>query len=671
MSRTIRTLLLLALLVIAAALRLWQIDVLPPGFHFDESFEGLEAWRILTDPHYRPIFLMGNFGVPPLNAYANAGMFALFRLFDWEVGPTAMRTTAALFGVLGVAAVYALATELRRLDERIPAAFPLLAAAALAVMRWHIHFSRMGIEPIMVPAWWAATFWLLLRGWRTGSWLSFGASGIILGMGMYTYQGAWVIPLLVIVAVVHLALWDRERVVLRWRGVMVAAAVSLLAVIPLLLFFSEHPALLLLRPGQIATVGEGSVAGGGDFVGNIIATAKMFIPFGETGDLDPRRNLPGAPALNLWLALPFFWGLIVALWRIRNPAYGLIIVGLVGLLLPGVFSEYAPHFHRILGAAAPTALLVGLGLVGLGQMVGKGFQRWGWERFGVAAATAISLLLLILGGITSANNYFQRWAALPDLFHAFDEGLWLTGQWIADQPSDMPIYLSPRSNEHPTLAFAWTTRPRPAPASYDGRHVFPLSDGAVTAPEAYVVIEHEDFRTRLLLPEVFPTATTGDDLLDDWGELYRRIYFRPPQSVPKRQPQHPFTSELGDGIRLLGYDINPSQPVSGGILYLQLHWIVDATPVHDWTVATHLLGEPRQDGSTLWAGHDSIPGNGSLPTTRWQAGWRILDEYQMQLPSDLPPGEYELEISLYQQDGEHLPATADGLRLGTVQIVEP
>ncbi len=70
----------LLLVIIAAGLRLWRIDAIPPGFHFDESFEGLEAWRILTDPAYRPIFLTGNFGVPPLNAYANALIFGLFSI---------------------------------------------------------------------------------------------------------------------------------------------------------------------------------------------------------------------------------------------------------------------------------------------------------------------------------------------------------------------------------------------------------------------------------------------------------------------------------------------------------------------------------------------------------------------------------------------------------------
>ena len=94
-SRTTIWIGFLLVFIVAAGLRLWRIDSIPPGFHFDESFEGLEAWRILTDSSYRPIFLTGNFGVPPLNAYANALTFGIFGALGGEAGPTAMRTTAA------------------------------------------------------------------------------------------------------------------------------------------------------------------------------------------------------------------------------------------------------------------------------------------------------------------------------------------------------------------------------------------------------------------------------------------------------------------------------------------------------------------------------------------------------------------------------------------------
>ena len=668
MSRLARSALLLLILAVAAALRLWQIDSLPPGFHFDESFEGLEAWRILTDPSYRPVFLMGNFGVPPLNAYANALMFGLFRFLGGEAGPTAMRVTAACFGVAGVAAVFGLAAEMRRHEPSLPEAFPFLAAASLALLRWHIHFSRIGIEPVIVPLLWAGSAWLLLRGWRTGGWLSFLGAGALLAATLYTYQGAWVIPLLAALLVIHLALSDRPRLAARWPGLLAGAGLAVLLILPLAAFFRQNPDLLLLRPGQIATVGQDGAAPAG-LAANIWATLRMFGP-GQTGDLDPRRNLPGAPALNLWQAIPFYLGLGLTLWRIRRPVYALPVVGLAGLLLPGVLSEYAPHFHRVLGAAAPAALLAGLGLAWVWRC---GSTRWRqavprqWAGLAVMGA---ALLALLWGGAAAAHSYFVRWAALPDLFYAFDAGLWEIGQWVADQPAQTPVYLTPRDSSHATLAFAWRagSGSRPAPDSFDGRHIFPLTAAVTAQPEQYMVIEHEDFRTRLLLPEVLPGAVTGPEIVDGWGQVYSRVYTRPAGVEPQLELTIAQDARLGDGIRLGGYDLLPAAPAPGDILYVRLHWLVDARPAADWTVFVHLLGPPKADGNPLWAGKDSPPGNASLPTSRWQPGWRIIDEYELQLPADLPPGSYQLALGMYAADGARLPANGEALRLGAVQV---
>ena len=681
MLRTLRWFALPAILLMAIGLRFWRIDTLPPGFHFDESFEGLEAWRILTDPSYRPIFLTGNFGVTPFNAYANALMFGLFRALGSEVGPVAMRVTAACFGVLGVLAIFGLAIEIRQLDKTkmpLSPAFPLFAAATLAVMRWHIHFSRMGIEPILVPLTWTAATWLLLRGWRTGHWSNFVGCGVVLAAGMYTYQGAWIIPFIILLTVLYLVLNDNWRVEIgKWRlgsnraispisnllikqriGLLLAAVVAALLFAPLAWFFWQHWELVFLRPTQLAIVSATGSPADTSVWHNLWATAKLFGPFGSPGDLDPRRNLPGAPALNLWLAIPFYLGVGLAIWRIRRPAYAIILTSLAGLVVLGIFSEYAPHFHRILGAAAPTALLCAVGFDWLWQ---SPFLR----KFG---AQWVCVLLLVLGGATSAQEYFVRWAALPDLFYAFDDGIWQVGQTVAALPADQPIYLTPRTADHPTLAFAWQTQGRPAPVTFDGRYIFPLAIQPSPQPEGYIVIEHEDFRTGLLLPEVFPGATIGREWLDRQGKVYARFYQRNVGELAQRPPQQPLSITLGDGIELAGYDVQPAQLHAGEILYLQLHWQTTSIPGSDWTVFTHVTRRDDAGNSQVMAGRDSLPGNGSLPTRRWQAGWRILDEYQISLPADLAPGEYGVAVGLYQATGERLPADEAGILLGTVTI---
>jgi hypothetical protein len=673
MSRRVQLLGLGILLLVAIGFRLWRLDHIPPGFHFDESFEGLEAWRIWQEPDYRPLFLTGNFGVLPFNSYANALTFALFQRVGAPVGPVAMRATTAAFGVLGVLAVYLLAGELRRQVEnanRPTPLFPLFAAATLAVMRWHVHFSRMGIEPILVPLLWAASTWLLLRGWRTGGWVSFAGSGALLGIAMYAYQGAWIMPPLALVTALLLLLadwkWSEPKLVMslghssKLIGLLITAGVASVVVAPLALYFWQQPEQFLLRPAQIAVGTEGQP--GGSAWAMAWATFQMFVPFGG-GDQDPRRNLPGEPALTPWLLVPFYIGLLSTLPRLLRLPYIIIWIGLIGLVLPGIFSEYAPHYHRILGAAAPTALLCGLGFDWLWQ----GSNRLGRLR-PVLRGGVLSLLLV--GAIVSARDYFVRWATLPDLFYAFDVGLWQIGQRMAELPGEETLYLTPRDANHPTIAFALTTQVKgaPQPVSFDGRSLFPVAADLTAVPERYLVISHEDFRTPLLLPEVLPAAHIAEAWQDWQGQPYAQLYERPPQTAPQRPPQNRLTATLGDGIRIAGFDVQPAALKAGEILYLQLHWQVDAPPTTDWTVFTHVITQSADGMPSVIAGKDSRPGNGSLPTMRWRAGWRILDEYQIALPADLPPGTYGLQIGLYEPGGRHLPAESERLSLGEVTL---
>ena len=238
-------------------------------------------------------------------------------------------------------------------------------------------------------------------------------------------------------------------------------------------------------------------------------------------------------------------------------------------------------------------------------------------------------------------------------------------QWIAQQPDDAVIYMTPRGGEHPTLAFAWRKPGDVPPHSFDGRHIFPLTAETNQEDEHYLVVEHEDFRTRLLLPEVFPDAIVTREFTDREGNVYARVYTRPANSLPQRPPQVSVSQPVGDGIGLAGYDLLPETAHPGETIYLQLHWTTDAQPSGDWTVYTHVID--TEDGSVL-AGRDSRPGNGSLITADWEAGWRVLDEYQIQLPPDLPAGDYGLRIGLYQHDGSALPIDGAGIDLGTFAV---
>ena len=264
----------------------------------------------------------------------------------------------------------------------------------------------------------------------------------------------------------------------------------------------------------------------------------------------------------------------------------------------------------------------------------------------------------------------MRWAQLPDLYYAFDVGLWEIGRDTAAQPVETQIYITPRSMDHPTLAFAWEAlaQREDRPITFDGRHLFPVTEPVATHPELYVVIAHEDFRSELLLPALLPNAEIVKELVDETGAVYARYYRRPPETTTARPPQQSLAVDFGDGISLVGYDVQPAALRPGEILYLQLHWSVNRQPAAEWTVFTHLLTADDADTPTLVAGKDGLPGAGSLPTTHWQPGMRILDEYQIALPADLVPGDYQLTTGLYQPTGERLPQNGEEVVLGTVTI---
>jgi len=678
----------IALAALAAALRFWRLDAIPPGFHYDEAYEALEAWRVLTRPGYHPIFFPGNFGVEPSFIYLTA---AAFRLFG--ATPAVMRGVAACLGTLSVLALYGLCRELALSSPRVAPATPFLAGLALAIMRWHIHYSRVGIEPILVPLLLILCLWALWRGLRTNSWPAWTGLGLTVGLGPYTYPAGRLLFLAPVLTVAMLGLADRRRLSSRWKGLWAAGLIALLTFAPLAIHWARHPDQLLLRSSQVAVVGDSAARGG---IGrNLLATLAMF---SIRGDLDPRNNVPGLPALDPLMSIPFYLGLILALargWRPPkpDPLLGSLPLVAAAFLLPTMLSEYAPHFRRGLGVTPLVALFCGLGLATiLGRHKGASdassasvprHPAWGGalmaalrgnlDRLRPLGRLLVVVIILTGSGVFSGVAYFGHWASSPALYYAYDQGLWEIGQYVLQLPADEPVYLSPRPATDMTLAFAWREG-RPV-RHFDGRHAFiaPAYRTAEKRDATYIVIEHEDFRGWRLLNELYPQASVVVRFLDRDGNLYAQAWHVPDCRELARGPRQPFLASF-PGVDLIGYDLSQEAYRPGQIVYLQLWWRATGRPARDWTVFTHLLGPPKEDGSVLWAGHDARPGQGSAAMSEWVAGDLILDEHQLPLQADAPAGEYQIEVGLYDlaAGGERAvttsPAGQDHLILGVVRV---
>jgi hypothetical protein len=143
----------------------------------------------------------------------------------------------------------------------------------------------------------------------------------------------------------------------------------------------------------------------------------------------------------------------------------------------------------------------------------------------------------------------------------------------------------------------------------------------------------------------------------DFGPLDHELrIFLPPQYDSLR-PAVSLERRFERGIRLLGYDLEKTTVRAGETLSFALYWQAE-TPIRvSYTVFTQLLDA---DGRYV-TGWDNPPCHQTCPTTTWQPGEIIRDEYWLPLPASLPTGAYVLQVGWYEfTTGQRLHLREDG-----------
>jgi len=152
-----------------------------------------------------------------------------------------------------------------------------------------------------------------------------------------------------------------------------------------------------------------------------------------------------------------------------------------------------------------------------------------------------------------------------------------------------------------------------------------------------------------------------------------------PVEVPRREPPtvstldivHPLEVNLGGKVRLLGYNIQSGfRP--GDNINLTLFWQCLEKMDKDYTVFTHLTDAQGR----LWGQKDNPPVDGFYPTTGWETGEIVRDQYDIPISPDAPTGEYQIEVGMYlAETGERLPVVdpqseqvTDRVLIGAVKI---
>jgi hypothetical protein len=143
------------------------------------------------------------------------------------------------------------------------------------------------------------------------------------------------------------------------------------------------------------------------------------------------------------------------------------------------------------------------------------------------------------------------------------------------------------------------------------------------------------------------------------GTLDLRV---PARSFETPAAQQPLDLRLGEGVDLLGFDVEAAPLRAGESLALTLYWRAAARLTTPYTVFVHLLGPTGGIAAQV----DQAPAQGARPTTGWLPPEVIADTHRLRLPEALPAGAYTLTAGLYDpRTGARLPVwDAAGRPLG-------
>jgi 4-amino-4-deoxy-L-arabinose transferase-like glycosyltransferase len=357
---------LILIVLLAAALRFYQLGQVPSGFVNDEAAFGYNAYSLLKTgrdefgQRFPIIFQSFGEGKLPVYVYLTMPSVALFGLNEFAV-----RLPSALLGTLTVWLVYLLVKSGKQTSS-----WPLLSALVLAVMPWHIHFSRAAFEAnaaVFFVAL-ATVFWLMKKYWF--SLIAFIAA-------LFTYNAA---RLFVPLWLVWLVFNQRHQIkyllifLAFWLGLfLLPQSRERLANITIF-----HPQSgVEQRLGQkfsettnqplflVRLLHNKPVEFTWDFVRRYTTHFSPDFLFFSGDPNRPRYRVPDTGQL-LWLELPL---LVIGLYQLARRRQWSWLVWLILAPLPAALTFETPSAIRSILMVVPLAAAVGLGAsVVLGKM---------------------------------------------------------------------------------------------------------------------------------------------------------------------------------------------------------------------------------------------------------------------------------------------------------------
>src|SRR5581483_2661616 len=653
---------LLTILAVAAFLRPFRLDELPLGFHYDEGLDAISALEIWSKGIH-PIFFPSSGSREPLMIYLDS--FGILALGATRLGARIMQ---ALVGTGTVLAVWFLFKELfRRRNaaraERSEASGAsewnvgaLLATAFMAVSFWHMFESRLGLRAIsqpLVQTLCLLFFWraLVYRRWRDAL-----LSGVFLGLAMYTYTAARVLPLLFLVVVVWQAATTQQFARRQWSRMLALAGTGLLVFLPLGIYAITNVDAFFGRSLQVNVLNPQPFTGSDQAGGVVTAVARTLGMFSIQGDPAWKYNLGGQPVFDWPVAALFYAGVLLAVARViaylgekqaARPTASpeaFLLLWMAVMLVPGFLSSEAPHFLRTLGIIPAVFAFPALTLDWL-----SGLPRRTW-----APRAGLGLLTLVLLGEGGAAyyRYFVLWAHDPAAYYGMQADAADVAAYLAQLPQPEPALFSSEYPGHPTLLYL-------APKEFGSIRWFNGRESLAIPPagRSMLYVFTAGYRPGFAdLSTLFRPDQLVHEGRDPTGKVAYSIYRS--DSLPAPAPATAVAANIGGLAQLTGYTA-ASSVTAGETLDVQELWRAVTPGSPDIRAFLHLVDSQGH----LWSQADGL----GFYAEDWEPGDVAVNDQKLVIPAQAPPISMSLQFGLYNaRTGQQLAVRdATGKDVGT------
>ncbi|MBN1813394.1 MAG: DUF2723 domain-containing protein [Anaerolineae bacterium] len=594
--------------------------------------------------------------VPGLLVIAHPPGYAFYTLLArlWQtlvpVGTIAYRTNllAAAAGAWVVTATYLVTYNLQSLISRkdsvlacvATSAFAALSIAATPDLWQHAIHSNAHVVSVALTT---THLWLLTSWWRTKNdrWLI--AFAFILGLSAAHHP----ITLMGVPAYGLFILLVRFRVLRQWRLLPALAICLLLGLTPLLYFPLRSPHL---PPGFQPTdmnTWEGFV--------NHVTAKGLRVNFGHFGLADqPARAVVLWSLLRLQFSLPgvalMLLGLIILIRR--APKAAVLLSLFLAVHIAFTINFYQDIMAYLLNPFAAMAVLAGLGSLAIIEFLARQFQNTRPAISHLLFAICYLLFLALplyqgalnlqrgisLHDFTAPDDYV---AAVYDRFAGRGEGAVILSDWEHLTPLLVHTHVYGKALDEADVKKVVYVNPADGPTWV--RNVWEnTEEGPIYVVGYQPALREEGLR---LIPD---------------GPFYRVLL----PSAFDGAPTHPLNVWADERVHILGYDLAAATVRAGEPLRLTLYQSV-MEPLEDYWMPYARLGPFEARWTT----------DSRLNPPLWQPGEIVVEEYELPVPFDLPPGNYPLRLGYADLSGgrSELPLSSGEtmVELATITVLPP